>query len=79
MPVTFQDCSGALNQQAVCYTANGQPSSPIVQVSSGANPAPENNIIGLAVGQHFYWRTSTSKLYIFGGTPGTAVGWVILN
>lgn len=78
----YNDPCGLLNQQAVCNTANGQPSSPVIQVAltgSALDVAPENNIAGLAVGLHLFFRQSTAKLYIFGGTVGTKVGWTILN
>lgn len=78
----YIDPCGSLNQQAACNSANGQPTSPIVQVGltgTALDVAPENNIAGLAVGQHLFFRQSTAKLYIFGGTVGTKVGWTILN
>jgi hypothetical protein len=74
------DPCGQLNQQDVCNTANGLLTRPVVQLSTATSDvAPENNVTGLTVGQHFYFRTSTGKLYIFNGTVGTKVGWVILN
>lgn len=72
----WTDPCGVLNQQAVCSTQRGQPAQPFVQVDS---EAPENVHTGFAVGLHLYWRTTTNKMYVFGGTVGTKVGWVILN
>lgn len=69
----LNDCSGALNQQSHCNNANGQPTSPVVQVGTGS---PENNITGLAIGLHMFWRTDGGGiLYVFNGTVGTKVGW----
>lgn len=70
------DPCGTLNQQAVCNNARGLPTEPFTQVGTDA---PENNVTGHAVGLHQYWKSSTNKMYIFGGTVGTKVGWVILN
>lgn len=68
-----RDCSGALNQQAVCQTANGQPTEVTLQVGTGS---PENVVTGLAVGLHQFWRTDGGGiLYAFNGTVGTKVGW----
>lgn len=69
-------CDLAMNQQAVCQTANGQPTETFTQVGS---LLPEGNVVGLVVGLHQYWRTGTAKMYIFNGTVGTSTGWVILN
>lgn len=80
--MVFYDRCGTLNQQAVCQTANGQPYGPIVEVGytgTAKDVAPENNITGLAIGLHSFWRQSTNKMYVFGGTVGTKVGWNILN
>lgn len=76
------DPCGLLNQQFVCATANGQPTMPFTQVGttgSALDVAPENNVTGMALGLHQFWRQSTGKMYVFNGTVGTKVGWVILN
>lgn len=78
----YIDPCGLLNQQAVCNNAQGLPTSPFTQVGYTGTPFdvdPENNITGIAIGLHQFWRQSTSKMYVFGGTPGTKVGWTILN
>lgn len=78
----MRDPCGILNQQAVCNTANGEPAEVFTQVGytgTDSDVAPETNITGLAVGLHQFWRQSTGKMYIFNGTVGTKVGWVILN
>lgn len=72
----WTDPCGLLNQQAVCNNANGLPTSPISQTGTDA---PENNVTGYLVGGHFYYRTTTNKLYVFGGTPREKTGWQILN
>lgn len=72
----WTDRCGTLNQQAVCDTQNGVPSTPFIQRGTDA---PEGVVTGYAVGNHLYFRTSTGKLYIFNGTVGTDTGWVILN
>lgn len=72
----WMDRCGVLNQQAVCDTQNGVPAYPFVQRGT---VVPENNVTGLAVGNHFYLNTATSKMYFFNGTVGTEVGWNILN
>lgn len=72
----------ALNQQQHCNIANGQPSEVFTQIGytgTDDDVAPENNITGLALGLHQFWRESTGKMYVFNGTVGTSVGWVILN
>lgn len=72
MPLYVDPC-GTLNQQYHCQIANGQPTSPIVQVGTGS---PENVVNGLAVGLHMFWRTDGGGiLYVFNGTVGTSVGW----
>lgn len=76
------DPCGELNQQAVCNNARGLPTQPFTQVGytgTAQDVAPENNITGRAVGLHQFWRESTGKMYVFNGTVGTKVGWVILN
>jgi hypothetical protein len=72
----FPDCSGALNQQAVCNTANGQLTSVAVQVGTGT---PEGEVIGITVGLHQFWDSEGEVLYVFNGTVGTDTGWVALN
>lgn len=68
-------CYSNASQEA-CIAAQGLPSG---TDSSYGTADPENNVIGMITGGSFYFRTSTSKLYVFGGTPRTSVGWVILN
>lgn len=72
----FPDCSGALNQQAVCNAANGQLTSPAIQVGTGT---PEGAIIGITVGLHLFWDATGGDMYVFNGTVGTDTGWVALN
>lgn len=60
----------------VCAAASGLPGEMISQTGT---VAPEGVITGYRVGGHFYYRTTTNKLYVFGGVPRTAVGWQILN
>lgn len=72
---TFSPCDeGAM----ACNLAQGLPTEGPIMSPPGT-VAPENNIVGYLTGGHFYFRTSTSKLYVFGGTPRTSVGWIILN
>lgn len=72
----FPDCSGVLNQQAVCHIQNGQPWQTFTQTGIAT---PEGAVIGLVVGLHQYWATDTSKMYVFNGVVGANTGWVILN
>ncbi len=60
-----------------CAKANGWPDPFQFNMQSGS-AAPENAVTGFGPAS-FYFRTGTSKLYVFGGTPGTEVGWNILN
>lgn len=62
---------------AACQAAQGLPLE--VTYSPPGTDDPEGNVVGYVTGGQFYFRTSTSKLYVFGGTPRTSTGWVILN
>ena len=74
MPV--RDCSGALNQQAYCNQANGQPTQTFTQNGEGT---PEGEVVGLAIGLHQFWDTDGEVLYVFNGTVGEDTGWVAIN
>lgn len=67
--------TSALASLAACNSAKGYPAAPAIYSGSGA---PENTWIGFWPGD-LYLNTATSKLYVFNGTSGTAVGWNILN
>lgn len=71
----FDPCGQNAGAEA-CNALNGLPAEVI---SEYGTDAPEGVITGYRIGGHFYFRTSTSKLYVFGGTPRTSTGWVILN
>lgn len=75
--MALPDCSGELNQQAVCHALNNQLTSPEIQTGTGT---PEGVVTGITVGLHLFWRTDGGgKMYVFNGTVGENTGWVILN
>lgn len=60
---------------AACAKVKGWPDGPMRY--SGDVP-PENVQTGYWVGDQ-YFNTDVQTLYVFNGTPGTSVGWVLIN
>jgi hypothetical protein len=73
--MAFDPCNPGAD---ACNLAQGLPTQGPIMSPPGTDD-PEGAVTGYITGGQFYWRTSTSKLYVFGGVPRENTGWVILN